>query len=595
MSEQDSNRPLTSDAEIYLKIGYLLQKPRSSEDQSKVQQILNSDLALFDKLRRIEDIDSEIVSGKKTTSNVNNQEINELLKSRNIPTSETINKNINSLKANFHKSRFFHYLFQELPKIKKYAKKTGMIRASAFQLQLVARKTLISSIQKDASSLQNYLSFVLDSGWMILTKFEFNLVVQFKKLCDEILNFNIYITSNLKDYYEKFQTIEKRFMICHYKVEYTDTILNSMVLVMKTYQKPAEKIEHMSLLVKKVLTPSWEKHCLYNLVVAINIIFSKKYLDLRDLIQDKSGGVINTFQFECSENSRLKIDEYITENERKLKELAVMHTDIIKMQLFLNNFIPKTESSKEGYDFSTLIYFYESGQDVDKFKFHRDKDNLSLFAHNYLLRFFREFETFLIGRTRFENGGEHILFATDLFHMDISKLRGISKKISNMAFANNIFTRSRFVEIKQNPKHHVAQDEMQIIQVIDDLSMLLVDLGKKVGHLSMSVQRNNSPDQDQKDFKPLDSSFLLRTQYNVPFWDKLILYQQMLNRKTMSEALSFISTLCFLAGLFFYNHKLLGLMEKELKISDEIRKIKNQLERIADVVVFDRIKKTYDI
>ncbi len=600
MTEEVPGKKLDTEAEVYIKVGKLLKKNRSHEAQELVFQVLNSEISMDDKIKRIQEIDASDKSVIKEHAVINENEIAEILTRYNVTTEETANKNINYLKKPIYKKQFFQFFFKEYFKIRNYAKDSRILHLTAFSVKLNFKKYLLVSLQKEASLLLNYINPVLETGWTLFTKFEYNLLNQFKKLCEDISRTDLTYNNNEIQFLAKIKSIESRFLICNYQPEYPDIISRCLSEFMRDFLKQDVHIEHVVTLTKKILLPSGDQHSLYHIILGLNIVIFRQFFSLEDLIQRKSGAVINDFNFDCSDSINNKIDFYISDNEKILKDLLHQKSDIIKMNHFLKQFIRKDETGKERYKFALLVSFYESGSGLDKFWYNRDKDNLLIFTNNLMIRFNKEIEPFLTRSIGIENWGEINVFTPDFFYFELSKIKTVENQLSKMAVASVQVSVDRFREVRKNiDSGNLTKDEVFAVQIVDEISNLMVDLGKKTGQLYQTYRPEpDNPEinkTQEKIFKPLDPSILVRNGFFVPFWDQKINISGVFQDKTFGEILNIITSICLLIGAFFSGSKMMSSLEKEAEVNNEIIRVKQNLERVADVITFEKIKRTYHI
>ncbi len=585
---------LTHEAEIYLQIGRLLKKERPQEIQDKVMQMLNLDISLEEIIKKIKEMDNIEGLKARVSGPANEGGTETFQRKKYIVQAATVQKNIRGIKVPRKKLNFFKYLFTEWLNIRRFSLKTPIIRSGFFKFKIDMKRAQWESIQKDASLILHYLRFILENGWMILSKHEYNRLVLLKKLCDEISACNMTYFHDDEYVLGKIAPVEMYFLACHYRQDYSNKILDSLIFVLKYFKRSEDKIHSVSFFVNKLLFQTRDVYSLYNLILAVNMVNYRKYIGLYDLIQELPGGVISNYDFDCDGNTRPKIAAFISEKEMRLEQLMEEKREMNKVGLLIKQNADQKTEGRGFEEYDALIRFYEAETGMDKPKFLIDKDNLYLFGGNFIKRFLGEFEIFLNGRFKIEKWGEIQPFTVEFFAGDIGRMQSLLKAFNGKNLAFLRFNHARLAEIKRSQNFGTASsEEIEIVRFIDEISALILEIGKKIGHLSIACRTDPFGPDQEKVFKPMDLSYLSKSPITIPFCDKNILLPGFLYEKKFSEALLTITALCYDAGRFLQNEEIVSYRQKELKMDEEILKIKQTLERVADPVVFERIRKVY--
>jgi hypothetical protein len=321
MANNEKNLSTGEEANLYIELGLLLQKTRDAEDSYQVQKIVHSSLPLQEKIERIRKIDNKLLSSDtKKNSVISDEDLLRLIRRKGIITEEAAKNNQQFLVPKFLRSGIINYFFREYRKLKKFEKETKIIEVSLFPPRvLISRwvgKSIIPSMQRDANNILSHLNFVLEVGWIILNKLEYNLIKQFKLLCEDIVLSSFLFQSNKEQMFDKFQKLQKLFLACHYQKEYPYIIESSIKSVLKTYNRPADRIDNIIYSTRNLLLMD-KKPSFFNLVLAFNMVTYRRYFEIHNLIQVTDLGVINTFDFECPEKVRENINDFINKNEKK--------------------------------------------------------------------------------------------------------------------------------------------------------------------------------------------------------------------------------------------------------------------------------------
>lgn len=575
---------VSSDASLYLKIGSILQKPHRPEQQAAIQKILDSDLPMAQKLERIEAIDRSEPPVLKSASRDR----------RTFLSQEMPRKNALLIKKQLQKAPLLKYLFSEYRRISAFGQSAHLFSGKWFRFKSKLPPAFWPGIQKDAGILKEFLDKALESGWAFLDKFEYNGLVQLRRLCEAILRCGLPSSDSAREALEQIREVELPFLICHYETAYPEMLGGALQECMRSLQEDESRINSASLLLRKLLKPRWDGPCLYHYLLGLNMRASRTYLEMKDLIAEHPEGVIPRSGFDCSEGVREKIRSYLSDKEHQLAELVKFRKEVQKSANFLGAFVRKSEGAASAvYDYAPVVVFYESGIGSGKYRFERDCDNFSLLVSNLAKRFSGEFAHFLCGKVKTEPFGAIPLFTADFFHNDFSRLEGLVQRIGKLNFAIPGFSLDRFNEIKSDPEHsYPTREEREFIRHVDEWGALMMELGQKAGHLSIAGKVSENPEEA---LKPLDPSLLISNGFTSRLWGVKLIEPICFENKPFPQALREFATLTLLTALFLGEERAAHLREREMKLQDDIQKVRTVLERVADSADFQRLKTEYSI
>ncbi len=582
----------------YSRMAELLKKERPAEAAIMVKDILESGESLQEKIRKIELIDAQEISLSIEQTLITNEEAQDIIRKKHVLTEETARKNCEKIKIKLPKNHFLLYLFRDYKKIRLFGKSAGFIRfgfnPSGVKFDFTRLRTLLNSLQKDAGDLMETLNFVLDKGWMDLDKLGYNLIVIFKQLCQAIVSAPIArIGTSGRQLLMKYRDVETFFLSCHYQPEYPDIIRASIVDVLLKQKKAESTIELSEIQTKRILWEQGNFLCLHNFILSINMFEYRRFVKLDDLIHRQQGGIVNTFSFDCPPNIQQKINVYINDKTQSLQNLLRDKVEINRIQYFLKHFIKQDSSGYRSYNFKIFIDFYNyTGFGAEEDCFSYDKSNTAKLAFNIFSKFLAEFENFFIDKINIEDFGPIRVFSREVFQLEIDKLRLGVLKFSDSIFTLPIVSRREFFELKTSKKEVMpAPPVLAMIQTIDALSDILSEIGTKLGNIHINYKNASLENPAENQVNPLEISATRQRVVSVPYWDKKIMTPGFLREKFFSDAVATITSLCFLSAVYFYNMRFYTVLEKEMKINNMIMDVKKTLERLADVVTYEKIRK----
>ncbi|OHD53958.1 MAG: hypothetical protein A2Y33_12365 [Spirochaetes bacterium GWF1_51_8] len=582
MADKQVNPELRAESEVYMKIAKLLQKKRDPKASAKVQEIISSAVPIEEKLARIELIDNE-----------------ELLKKKKIVTSEAAGALLCTIKKPLKKNSVFIYILRDFGRIKEFGKNTGLLNASIIppKVTIVSKEIMpfLASLQRDVAIMLPILDFVLEIGWMSLEKTDYNLIAVYKKLCEAIQRVTFTNLSS-RGLLESFREVELYFLLCNYMPEYPEIIIASIRGVLRSNQKPEGKVAAATTISRRLLSQSAASQPLYHLIMAMNIAEYRKFFTLKDLILLQPQCVISNFDYDCGDDVRARIRQFVNDNSHMLDTLMREKYDIDKVRRFLREYTLRSQNSDdtERYNFDVIEDFYDTKKPGSSYRFSQDKENMALFALNFFTRFLEEFEDYLIDRVPVEDFGLVKVFDSECFGLEVNKIRNTLQKLSKIVFSCGHLNRMRYYQFKQiNRETSPTPQELAAIQHIGELTDIGVDLGEKLGHLMVNHQFDSKLAVAPENIRPIEPSFISNNSFSLPYWEKKINFDGYLKGMVFRDSLSRIASLAFLAGLYFYNSHLYALLEKEKKIDQAIFDIRDRLEKVTDVITMEKLKNKY--
>ncbi|MBI9099490.1 MAG: hypothetical protein JEY91_13485, partial [Spirochaetaceae bacterium] len=481
------------------------------------------------------------------------------------------------------------YLFSEKRKIKNFAIETEIIRLYRFSTKINLNPLIMKVFAKNISivtkELIKSLKPILEKGWYYLEKRDYNLIVLLYKLCREISQIDFtkfnHKSTNLID---KIPAVELLFLILNYEpsdvkelLYAVDTVFGKDPSMKEIQQKTVVNIH--KLLDKDQLRPS-----LYNLIIAFNIIKTKKYLELVDL-QNPSLQLIDIHDYNCTPKVRDKIDDYLRELEKEILPFLEQEKEVYRLQAFLPT------DGQGVIDYSLIEHFYNTTLHSQKLSYKKNKENIIKFIINLGNAFLHSFRDSLSETITLENKDEIRLFEQNIFGQDILRIEFNLGKLDKIQTILPKFPTSRFLSIKKTMSGAI-KSEAEAIQVIDEITSTIVTMGKRLAHIL-----RNSPSLSYDDDNNNEISFFSfdETSYMIPHQKRKISSSGYLNGCQVKEALFKIAGVCYQTGALIQHNELSGLLSKEKQIRDEIRIKNKQYKRIAHEKVYSAFLEKYDI
>jgi len=578
------HKGLLDEGNAHIYLGQLLRKKRSAQQKALVLDIMESYINIAEKIKKIELVDKKEYHeiGEKATFEWEED-------TKSLTKKKQIERKLKRLKNNFSRCSFLGFL-KNISKIRNFARRSHVIICRLFppriKINSDTRLAFKNYLQKDVMALLQYIYAALKSGWLHLSKFEYNLIAQFKDLCEAIiaLNFNL-LYSKDKDLLNKYKTIERFFLICHFRPRYPEIIISTISLILKKLPKFKIKEEDAVNLSKKVLYQWQTLPSFYNFILGLNIVKYRQMFQINELINDKVKAIINKDSFNCSAKIKEKINSYI---KRCIKNIEFYQKDYVEI-LKIKKYINLTDINE--YDIGLLQYFYEHEYKSENCNFNKDKETILLFSHNYFAIFISIFNQILNDKITLENDRTVQIFSSDYFQLEFDKLNYYNKKLDKISFSFPNFTRKRFLMLKNSKKRALSM-EKQVLQLIDELIQIVINIGRKLNEV---LSYHNIEQQKGKEFIPLEIVDVRKKNFSIPYWEDKIKSPVLFHGQNVLKSLSFIVSICFLSAIFFYDQKIHALLAREKKIKEELLKHKKILKRIAEKNLYSKIVNKYCI
>jgi len=595
----DIKREFQEEADDLIKLGTLLRVSRSEADQLSVEKIMRSDLAIQEKIRKIEEIDQAAAAksgeGKpqaaaEAVQPAKKRPVKEtiFLRGQEPPPRDLKRSGVKSpvyVKATHTPLPYFAFLFREYRKIREFGKRTHILLPVLFppsvRLNRDAGAALTKHLHPVSNQLLEILNQVLQVGWLHLHKADYNLVAVMKKLCLEINMTNFHLL-NYKDkkLLNRLRTLENLFLILQYRVEDPARIISAVEKVLNLQKNIKGDPTGMSKLVRKILGRDVMLPSLYNFILGLNMRKYNRFFTLNELIRRSSAEIIDSGNFDCEAKVYDKIQSYIRKSEKALTEMQKKKKEIQKQRIFL----PTDENGDA--DFSQLQLFYDALQQDNKYNFSKDKENIVLFVPRFLRLFLQSFEQLLNRKVNLSETGEIEIFSSTFFQIESSKLNYLINKMEKIVFSFPHFPRNRYLGIKISNTGPIAI-ETEFMHLTEESLVHLLNIAKKLSEV-LGLRRKT--EKTEETFEPLDLNILRGKSFSLPFEEESVISETLINGRSVHQSLTLAVTVIFLTGVYLNDQTSLSLLNMEKYIDQKMQSILEKLERIADQDTFQRIK-----
>lgn len=513
-------------------------------------------------------------------------------KRENILTPSEAKKIQSGIKLKFNKNSIIHFLFFDLKKIRKFFKRSKIIRSSYIPPRIRLDKEMLNNfgiqLQKDAIELTRVLKPILKIAWFHLDKREYNLINQFNELCKRCISINFPLLNfNDENLLDKVRIFEKHYIACLYKARYPEIIKSCVIYILEKYPNWDAAPSRIAYLIDILLSQDITRPTLYNFILALNMIKYRRFFEFRELFSSSFNHVINNFDFDCGDKIKTEINAHIDKTLNNLLSLLKEREEINKFKRFL----PLNDD--DSFDFKVIEDFYEEANSADNLSFSADKENAILLVVNFFETFLRIYGKFLNGPIEVDNADKVEIFSFDYFQFEIDKIKFLLKKLSKYKYSYPRLSIDEFMQFKAAQKVG-SSPEVEIVQALLELKDISIAIAQKL----IEIERKHNPalaHDDSTELKSLNPSDVLGHGLVIPHWNKNIRSPQFLQGQSIFKVTLDAISLCLLMGILLYDDEIKLTVIKSNRINSEIQRNKKILERIANVVQYRKIKQRYNL
>ena len=566
--EQPARTEIEKEADDHIALGLLLRKERDERKKSAVQKVLASELAVPQKIEKIREIDEK--EDALALLHIVRQVGMQSSRGR-------VSRMSRAVKLPLQRLSYFAFLFKELARVREFGRRSHVLEARllppGIRMDPHLTAFLVKEVQPSAAELSHLLAPVIEHGWLSLTPRQYNLLVLLKRLTDRLQAFDfLRLNWGDLDLIDRLRRIESLFLMLHYVPETLETIVAALRSFLEKQHVEEEEIVRSGGLVLEILSEDFALPSLYNVFLGLNVTRYRRMLTLSDLMREGLGEMVDSQRFDCENEIRARMEEYIEESLQSMKKV---HEQLSEARR-INSFITFDEQGKP--DSTILRKLYQAAYPREPVDFDRDSGNIVLFVSRLVRAFDVVFSPLLNGRPILEDGERAELFSRSFFEVDFTRLRTVVEKLERGPFHFSNFPLSRYLQIK-GARLGTVGNEMEGSQLILEGVGSLVDIGKTLakvlGTRAPAGAANGSPE-------PLQPVVLQGKSFAIPSENRRLRGHSLINGKTVAEALSLAVAISFTAGLLFQDDFLSLFTGKEKRLAADLQTRLKLMENLLD-------------
>ncbi|MEK6793811.1 MAG: hypothetical protein AABZ39_03485, partial [Spirochaetota bacterium] len=486
------------------------------------------------------------------------------------------------LKQSPRKSGFFEFLFRDYPRLSEFQERTGVIECSFLPPSVRSgrriEKLFVDAVFLPARDLIHPLAVIEANGWTSLTKTEYNLIIEFKRLIERIISLSAEANRNGESgFFPKLRRLEMHFLICHGRAEWPDMIIAGMESSLRAARSDVN-IPLASEAARSVLMPRLTGASLYAMILALTVVDKRRMIDMDDVVDRIGTGIISNYNFECPPAVEIAIATRVESLVAELTALAAERRAIMAVKAFVRR-------SGDSFDFTILRDIIATSGRVEPMAVY--EGNMILFAAAFARAFTSQFEALLTGTVPLADGAVRV-FAEDCFRHIFTDLLHHTEKLERLARVDQhiVISRERIagmISISVGSSVSRTTGEIEVLQAVTRLSSMIATLGEDIAAAARGMHSGI-------DAKPLELIDMKRGSCMIPRADDRIRDSGLTSGETVSGGLIIAATACHTAAVFMHDQKICALLAREEKTNEDIRRRKTELERLAVAPVYESLK-----
>lgn len=575
MDRRPDRTEIEDEARSFITLGVLLQKQRTATRKREVERIVHSNLSTNAKIERIRAIDQSADGPSKEGSPARPGGLKKTTRAGARGSArQPVPKN-RIAKRPLSRASFFHYLFKEFREIKKFGRRTLTLDAIVFPPQIKLHGNLSAFLtkihQRSAKDLWLFLNRVESRGWLYLTKRGYNLLMLMRELCSEMVStsffFRKYDQRNVIDRYRK---LENLFLLIHSKREYIPTIVSEMRYLIAAAPDFGEDPQEIEKLVMRILSEDLTLPSLYNFLLAANMLRYHYCFTMSDLIQSGLKDPVNSDKFNCTSETRGRIEAHIRNLSQSLME------DRSKLQSMrrIGPYVPPGDSA----EFEALGRLYERGA-VGGAEFKRDKNKIMLFSPRIVEVFVESSRPVLSQRLVVDSVGHVHMFKEGYFQYELDLLETAKQSLADLAEKSPVFKRDRYLSLKASQKDSISV-EREVLSDLTDVTKALRDIMLKLIDILQVQETKGLP--------------VLQTDVaEIPLDSDLHVDGPILGGMTVRQAIEAIIRHAYVILYYYQDAQVFALLGEEEKIARDVARKLETIERIAESRTYLELKEIF--
>ncbi|MDH4127735.1 MAG: hypothetical protein OEV44_03205 [Spirochaetota bacterium] len=405
----DQKDKLLESANTYLQLGKLLKKKRNSWANREVEKIISLNISYEEKIIRIIKIDEAVLRQK---------EILHKKKPTQQKPHKSLKHEIDLPPEKLQKENFVIYLLFHFTKIARFGRKTQTLKTKFINLSFQMHPKVGASlydIHKLIQELIDPLNYLVEKGWMILTKEEYNIIFNFYDFCDQ------YYKDFLIDFdYTDLILMQKTFLMITKDESRIELLLKSVEKGLKDHSLYSLRVKTLIDKIKMIVYPNIMIPSLTNILLAIQMMDLKRFCRFSDLVFTENPPSIKKNIYLAPENIMGNIKRFIWEKQNLLDDKEKEYHYLL---FIIEKFVPNWEN----HSFDLLKKFSSTNTETTNQPLQSVSD-LSKFLLLLLKEYLRVFKEFTLEKVSLITTDNHVVMEKIIPYSLDSEFRSIQSE-----------------------------------------------------------------------------------------------------------------------------------------------------------------------
>lgn len=407
-----------------------------------------------------------------------------------------VQRNRKRLKRQLAENSLLHFILYDYWKIRKFGAQTGIVTTHfLFRLQISGRigerlERLIT--QEIVIPLSARLDVILEKAWLHVNRFEYNLVVLLRRICLEVekLSFLKLNVSN-RHAFEAFRNLEPHFLVFYNKPALVKKLLEVLSYLHDSMDSVKFSQRETRQLVERLLLFDAVRPSLAQTLLSANMIFSRRFLAMTDLIDMVDEPLISDLDYDVDEKTHAAIMRYIDELDKNLAGMYGSYVQMHSQRYFMPRLDPQTPDI-------TILQRFITGKSGPERKgiYSEMYSNIPSYVIDFANAYISAFEALLCKTVSVEDREPLYLFSPLVFSDYFSRLKFNLDQIERMRTQLPYFQILRYLELtkkKSRISSYVEKPgkaETKLLGLLDEHVRLFRDLKEQLYALVAGFAEN---------------------------------------------------------------------------------------------------------
>jgi hypothetical protein len=522
--------------------------------------------------------------------------IEALIRRKNVTPVETANANIQRIHPSFKRAGFLEFFFVQSSRIRRFSLNTKLLKfvlfPPSFRMNFGQVREILSGAFKHAQTLQPVLAALQERGWRTMTKFDYNLIGLLKRFCDALMTMVGDDPQKTPKFENHFKNMQNLYLACRHQPEFVTHLSSILQSELKNFRDNEEIAIKSQEAVQKLLLDNDMKPGLMELILAGDMLESRRFIERSDLQLELPGGVVSNFHMAAPAGVQSAIMHWEKESMDLLARLALEKEQNRHIQGFIQSYVTQPDEFTRDYDFRTLGEFIAPTDKGGKNLWLKIRDDAVQTAFAFYPLLVQTFEKFLTDKLEIEDVGPVRCFPADYFQREFEHIRRDVDRLTLNNFQCPNMARKDFLAFRSKDRRVSAgSGQVGMIQLLEELSNPVFTIGLRLATLHLHHQNPEVP--LDRWFPKSPNAGQIQKEIDEVFWNKPLGGQGVLRGQNFGNLVARIANLCLLASLYYSNRDMLDFLDNIHRLDRSIQELKQSLERIADVLTWDDLSRKY--